>query len=212
MITVLGRKTSSNVQVVMWALDELGLSVERVDVGGHFGGTDTSEYRTMNPNGLVPVLKDDDHVMFESAAILRYLGAEYGDENFWPPNHKQRAKLDMIAEWTKTSVCPVLIYNVFWTLIRTPKQERDWDSFAMQVTKLGELMTIADYELKDKTYLNGTELSFADVMLGHVLYRYYTLDFERKDLPNLKTYYDRLVKRKAYSKHVMVDYSSLQVE
>ena len=106
----------------------------------------------------------------------------------------------------------MLIYNVFWTLIRTPKQERDWDSFAMQVTKLGELMTIADYELKDKTYLNGTELSFADVMLGHVLYRYYTLDFERKDLPNLKTYYDRLVKRKAYSKHVMVDYSSLQVE
>ncbi len=212
MITVLGRSTSSNVQLVMWALAELGLKVDRIDTGGHFGGTDTPEYRAMNPNGLVPVLKDSDHIMFESAAILRYLGAEYGDDTFWPKDNKQRGKLDVIAEWTKTSLCPVLIYNIFWTLIRTPRQERDWDNFATQVSKMADLMTIAEYELSGKAFLNGEKLSFADIMFGHILYRYYTLDFDRKDLTNLKAYYDRLCEREAYRDHVMVDYSSLQVD
>ena len=32
----------------------------------------------MNPNGLVPVIRDGDLVMFESCAILRYLGSRYG--------------------------------------------------------------------------------------------------------------------------------------
>lgn len=212
MITVFGRSTSSNVQLVMWALAELGLKVDRIDVGGKFGGTDTDEYRAMNPNSLVPVLKDGDHIMFESAAILRYLGAEYGDDTFWPKDNKQRGKLDVIAEWSKTSVCSVLIYNIFWTLIRTPSHERDWDNFAVQVSKMADLMTIAEHELEGKTYLSGDKLTFADIMFGHALYRYYTLEFDRKHLPNLKAYYDRLCQREAYREHVMVDYSSLQVE
>ncbi len=211
MITVLGRATSSNVQLVMWAIAELGLKVERQDMGGSYGGTDTPEYRAMNPNGLVPVFKDGEHVMFESAAILRYLGAQYGSEAFWPKDNKTRAKLDVIAEWTKTSLCNVLIYNIFWTLIRTPKAERDWDNFAVQVTKMGDLMTIAEHELKDKIFLGGDTLSFADIMFGHILFRYFTLDFDRLNLPNIQAYYDRLVEREAYRNHVMIDYSSLQV-
>ena len=53
MITVYGRATSSNVQLVMWAAAELGVEVERLDYGHVHGGTDTDEYRAMNPNGPV---------------------------------------------------------------------------------------------------------------------------------------------------------------
>ena len=73
-IQVWGRKTSSNVQTVMWAVAELGLEHERFDVGGAFGGTDTEEYLAMNPMGLVPAFKDGDLTLFESCAIVRYLG------------------------------------------------------------------------------------------------------------------------------------------
>ena len=58
MITVWGRATSVNVQAVMWALAELGIACERIDVGGAFGGLDTPEFRAMNPNGRIPVLRD----------------------------------------------------------------------------------------------------------------------------------------------------------
>ncbi len=211
MATIWGRATSSNVQLTMWAAAEVGLEVERIDVGGAFGGTDTPEYRAMNPNGLIPVLKDNELVLFESAAILRYLGAQYGDETFWPTDAKKRAPLDAWAEWTKTTLCPVLIYQVFWTLVRTPSAERDMEALSGQVAQLGELMSRIEGEFADKEYL-GSDLSFADIMFGHTLYRYYTLPFERPDLPNLAAYYERLKARPAYKEHVMVDYSPLQVE
>ena len=72
---LLGRANSSNVMKVIWLLEELGLPYQREDVGGAFGGTDTAEYRAMNPNGIVPTLVDDGFVLWESNAILRYLAA-----------------------------------------------------------------------------------------------------------------------------------------
>src|SRR5690606_32004944 len=44
MLTVYGRATSSNTQLVMWAIGELGLPCERLDYGGVFGRTRTPEY------------------------------------------------------------------------------------------------------------------------------------------------------------------------
>ncbi len=85
MLTIYGRATSSNVQLVMWAVGELGLAHERLDYGHVHGGIDTPEFRAMNPRGLVPVLRDGDLVVWESCAILRYLAARYGDGGaFWP--------------------------------------------------------------------------------------------------------------------------------
>jgi glutathione S-transferase len=96
MITVWGRATSVNVQAVMWTLAELGLAYERIDVGGAFGGNDTPEFLAMNPNGLVPVLRDGDDgpFLWESAAIIRYLGASHGGEQFWPASPARRATVD----------------------------------------------------------------------------------------------------------------------
>ena len=91
MITIWGRPTSSNVQTVMWALAELGLAHERLDWGGAFGGNDDPAYRAMNPNGLIPVMKDGETVLWESPVIVRYLGAAYGDAQFWPADPGTRA-------------------------------------------------------------------------------------------------------------------------
>jgi hypothetical protein len=54
MLTIWGRKTSVNVQKVMWAVAELNLAHERIDAGGTFGKLDTADYGALNPNRLVP--------------------------------------------------------------------------------------------------------------------------------------------------------------
>jgi glutathione S-transferase len=212
MIKVWGRATSSNVQVVMWAIGELGVAHERVDWGGKFGGNDDPAYRAMNPMGLVPTIKDGDVVMFESPAILRYLGARYGDANFWPSYPAKRGPLDMWAEWVKTSLAQPLVYQVFWQLIRTPAATRSQAVIDEGAAKLKGLTAIIDKRLGAGPYLNGEHLCFADVMLGHVLYRYYTLEFERGAHPNLDAYYKRLQQRPAYREHAMVSYESLRVK
>lgn len=213
MITVHGRKTSSNVQVVMWALAELGLDgdVARHDVGGAFGGTDTPDYRAKNPNGRIPVLEDDRVTLFESPAILRYLAARHGDGAFRPTDPALRAPLDMWAEWMKTSFCQSFATDIFWPLIRTRAADRDPAQIARGVASLKALAPMLDARIGAGPWLAGDSFSFADVMCGHILYRYYTVDFDRAETPQLRAYYDRLTGRPAYATHVMVSYESLRV-
>ena len=56
MLKIWGRKNSINVQKVMWAVGELGLAHERIDIGGPFGKNKEPPYLALNPNGLVPTL------------------------------------------------------------------------------------------------------------------------------------------------------------
>ncbi|MGH7154251.1 MAG: glutathione S-transferase, partial [Acetobacteraceae bacterium] len=90
-----GRSTSSNVMKVIWLLEELKLPYERIDVGGPFGKTDTPEYRAMNPTGLVPTLQEDDFILWESNAIMRYICNVYAPETpLWPRDPHTRANAD----------------------------------------------------------------------------------------------------------------------
>ena len=45
MLEIWGRKTSSNVQALMWCVGELGLAYRRHDVGHKYGGNDSPEFR-----------------------------------------------------------------------------------------------------------------------------------------------------------------------
>lgn len=212
MITVWGRATSSNVQIAMWALAELGLEAERIDLGGAFGGLDTPDYRAMNPNGRIPVLKDGELVLWESATILRYLGARYGSPAFWPADPGVRARLDMWAEWTKTTFAQAFNYGVFWQLVRTPSAERDMNQIAKNIEAVKPLARMLDTRIGAGPFMAGDDLSFADVMVGHQLYRYYTLDIDRAETPHLDAYYARLTARPAFAEHAMVSYEPLRVD
>lgn len=212
MITVWGRATSSNVQIVMWALAELGLACKRIDAGGSFGGTDTPTYIRMNPNRLVPTVQDGDLTLWESAAIVRYLGARYGDERFWPRDPAKRAPIDKWAEWSKTSFAPALLPGIFFHTVVLPQDKRDPKVLETAVQRIGMLAPMLDARLAESPYLGGEQLAFGDVIVGTLLYRYFTLPFDRVETPNLRAYYDRLADRPAYREHAMVSYESLRAK
>lgn len=212
MITVWGRATSSNVQSVTWTLGELGLEFDRRDVGGAFGGLDTPEYRAMNPNSKIPVLQDGDLTMYESNAIVRYLSSKYGNNDFWPENLADRARADMWLEWSKTTLAPVVNGGIFWTLVRTPMADRDPVKLAADIEMAGTLLEIVADQLGDNDYLLGNTLSAADIGIGHLLYRYMTLELDRPDVPAINRYYRRLSERPAYAEHAMVSYESMRIE
>jgi glutathione S-transferase len=210
MITVYGRATSSNVQAVMWGIAELGLACERLDYGHVYGGTDTPEFRAMNPNGLVPVLRDGELVLFESCAILRYLGSRYGRFPFWPEDPVARAPIDVWAEWGKTTLARDFTVPIFWGVIRTPPARRDPAALARALDVHERNLAILEAKLGDGPYVMGPDLTLADIVIGHVLYRYFTIEIPRIDRPGLAAYYARLTERPAYAEHVMVSYEPLR--
>lgn len=212
MIKVWGRKTSSNVQVVMWAIGELGLPYERTDLGHRYGGVDTPEFLAMNPNGTIPVLRDGDgEPLWESAAILRYLANRYGRAPYWPDDLAARTHIDKWAEWSKINFALNFSGPIFWQMVRTPPGRRDVSALKQAIAVLDRYLDIAEKQLASAPYLSGDAFTLADVQFGHLLYRYFDLEIERRERARLRAYYEQLVARPAYREHVMVPYDELRV-
>lgn len=211
-ITVWGRLSSSNVQVVLWCLDELGLDFKRIDAGFTYGVVDTPQYLGMNPNGTIPTLIDGESPpIFESGAILRFLAASYATEPFWPSDPVARAQIDKWAEWAKINIANLFTAPVFWQVVRTAPSRQDPEMIARNIAALTKYLKIAEARLAQDDYLAGDQFTLADIQMGHCLYRYFDIDIARADLPHLRRYYDRLCQRPAYAKYVMADYSELRV-
>ncbi len=176
MLKVWGRKTSSNVQAVMWSVGELGLAYERYDVGHRFGGLDTPEYLAMNPNATIPVVRDGDgEPLWESAAILRYLANRYGRAPYWPDDLAMRTQIDKWAEWSKINVALNFSGPIFWRVVRTPPRRRDANAIREAIRFLDFYLDIAEKQLTNGSYLCRDDFTPADVQFGHLLYRYFDL-------------------------------------
>lgn len=213
MIKIWGRASSSNVQALMWAVEELGLTYERYDAGFVYGGTDTPEFLGMNPNGTIPVLKNgNNEPIWETGAILRYLSAQYGDDAFWPSDLTARSQVDQWAEWAKINIATKFTVPIFWRVVRTAPSQRDSQAIQDGITTLVHFLEIAEQRLSKHHWLVSSKFSLADIQFGHVLYRYFDIDIERPNLPNLQDYYSRLCERHAFLEHVVIPYDELRVE
>lgn len=212
MIKVWGRASSSNVQALMWAIEELGLPYERQDVGFIYGGNDTPAFLAMNPNGTVPVIQDEENTpIWETGAILRYLADKYGSSEFWPKDAEGRAAVDKWAEWAKINVALKFTAPIFWRVVRTAPSKRDPHAIQQAVSTLNSFLATAEVQLSTQPFLASSSFSLADIQFGHLLYRYFDIDIERASFPNIEGYYGRLSKRAPFTNHVAISYDELRV-
>lgn len=209
MIEIYGRKNSSSVQLVMWAVNELGLEHKRHDFGHGHASTQTDDYLQMNPMGRVPVLIDGGLTMFESAAILRYLAAKYGSDAFWPSDPAQRASLDTWAEWGKGTFTEAVL-EIFVYDVRLDPETRDPRVLQAATERLTPLAKMLNDRIKGGAWIGGDNFTFADIACGHILHRYHSLDWPRPKLDDLESYYERLQTRPAYREHAMICYEALR--
>jgi glutathione S-transferase len=210
MLTVWGRRSSFNLQKVMWLVGELGVEHRHIPAGGQFGGLDSPEFRAMNPVGRVPVINDNGTIVWESHAILRYLAARYGQGKFWSDDLAERSQVDRWMDWSQTTLQPDFLIGVFWGLYRTPEPQRNWPAIRDKITRCARHFQLLDEMLRDRKFLCGNFLTLADIPPGTAVYRYFELDIERPSVPNVETWYRRLQARSSYREHVMVPFSELR--
>lgn len=210
MLTVFGRATSSNVQALLWGMEELGLEYRRVDCGEVYGGLEEPAFLAMNPHGRIPVLQlEDGRALFETGAILRYLAGQHGAETFWPSDPLARAQVDMWAEWAKYEVAAAFTGPVFWRSVRTRPEARDLAAIA-RATAAFEAALERGLRQAGDGFLCGAALTLADIQFGHVLYRYVHAGLAQRAVPGIAEYYARLTARPGFRKAVMVSYAPLR--
>src|ERR1044072_4882953 len=156
-----GRDTSSNVQKAMWAVGELKLPCERIDVGGTYGKTKDPFYLAMNPNSLVPTLEEDDgFTLWESNSVVRYLSGKHGGV-LEPKDAKTRARAHQWMDWQLSVIGPA-ITPVFWGLIRTTPEKRDHAAIDAGKTKTTAAAQSMDEQLGKTAFIAGHPLSYGD--------------------------------------------------
>ena len=210
MLKVWGRRSSFNVQKVLWLVAELQLPHEHIPAGGSFGRLNGPAFRRLNPHGRVPVLQDGDLAVWESHAILRYLAARYGGERFWPSDPADRARIEGWMDWSQTALQPDFLMGVFWGYYRTPEARRDRPAIERSLRLCAEHFRLLDGVLATQDFLAGDHLSLADIPSGMSLYRYFELDIDRPPLPHVEAWYQRLRLRPAYRTHVMIPFEELR--
>jgi len=202
MLRIWGRSTSMNVQKAMWAVGELGLPHERIDIGGPYGKNNEPAYLAMNPNGLVPTLEEDGFLLWESNSIVRYLAGKYGAGTLEPSDPQLRASAGRWMDW-QLSVCAPAIHGLFWGLIRTPPEKRDQKEIDLSRERTTAAMTILDAQLAKTRFVATDTFSMGDIPVGVIAYRYRRLVPARSGLDNLERWYLELERRPAFKKHVL---------
>jgi glutathione S-transferase len=210
MLQVWGRRSSFNVQKVMWLIGELEIAHQHIPAGGEFGVIDSVTFLAMNPHGRVPVIQDiDGTTVWESHSILRFLAARYGQTTFWSEHASRRAVSDSWMDWCQTTLQPAFLTGIFWGFYRTPEAQRNAASIDKNLSLCAEYFQRLDRVLSAQDFIAGHLISLADIALGTHLYRYFALDIPRPEIPHVQAWYERLQQRPAFKEHVMVPFEEL---
>lgn len=149
------------------------LPVEEVVLDFYKGEHTSEPYISFNPNGLVPTLVDDDFVLTESSAIMKYLADKF-DLGLYPKGLKEGAKVNELMDWFNTGFYRDYAYNVVYPQIY-PHHKRQNDEAQQRTIEWGKgqtakwLKVLNDHWLGGgNRYLVGDAMTIADIF-GHAL-------------------------------------------
>lgn len=202
MLEIWGRPYSSNVIPVIWTANECAVNYKLKLAGGSFGQIDSDEFAQLNPNRLIPVIRDGEFPLWESHVIVRYLCSQYAAGTLYPDDLQQRAVADQWMEWSGTRAFPPVI-QLFFATVRTEPDARDPAKIKAHADEAASVLAILEAHLSTRAYVAGSEFTMGDIPLGAVVYRYFNVDADRPDFPNIQMWYQRLCERAAYQQHVM---------
>jgi glutathione S-transferase len=186
----------------MWAVGEIGLPHERIDIGGPFGKNRETEYLKKNPNGLVPTLEEEDgFLLWESNSIVRYLAAKHRSAVLEPADLRVRGRANAWMDW-QLSVLGPAIFACFWVLIRTPAEKRDYVAIEESKKKTTAAVAILDEQLAKTAYLAGDAFSYGDIPPAVMCNRYRQLVPERPAFPHFERWYAAIAARPAFRDQV----------
>ncbi|QKM65523.1 glutathione S-transferase [Polynucleobacter tropicus] len=175
MMRLWGRKSSINVQKVLWCLAELGLKegvdFERIDAGLQFGKVRTPEFLKLNPNGLVPTLEDKGLVLWESNTIMRYLASQYKQNNRFPTDVASQYSSEKWMDWQVGTLWPVL-RPAFIGLTRVPASEQNHELILKSYQETNQLFEVLDQALASQAFCSGEKFYLGDIVLSLCVHRW----------------------------------------
>ena len=198
-IKIYGRLSSANVQKINWFCEYANINVINLNYGGIHGKTQTTEFKVMNPNSRVPVLDDDNFILYESNAILRYLSKKF--DILVEEQKEISAKIDQWIDWgsfTFASPCSLLTAHK----LSLPHDQRDELIADKAKNDIFSLLNILNFHLAKKDFIVDEKFSLADIPLGIWCHRCVNLEISFDNFPNINNWYIKLKKMNSFQNTV----------
>lgn len=153
----------------LWALEEVGVQSEYVEIDLKGGEAREPKFLEINPAGKVPVLDDDGTIITESAAICMHLAERYPQSRLMPP----AGTMERTQCYRWTSYVLTELDAPLWTIAKhrfaLPRERRVPGVIETASWEFRTAVKILDAELGNRPYLVGDCLTVADIVAGHTL-------------------------------------------
>jgi glutathione S-transferase len=201
MIKIYGRANSINVRKVLWMAEELGLPYTREDWGRGYRPLTDPEFLKLNPFSLVPVIDDDGFLLRESNTIVRYLATKHGRADLYPTDLRTRAEAESWMDWAGTDLANAVRPVFFGLVVKAPgfTEPKQLDTAIAELARF--MRGLEQHLASGRPYVAGSSFTVGDIPVGMTVNRWFSLEFKKPDLPELKAYYERLSTRPAYRAH-----------
>lgn len=196
-VILCGRRSSPNVQKVLWALAEFQLKHEVIEVGGRFGRLQEPAYKQLNPNGRVPVLVDGEFAIWESNAILRHLARRFAGHPLAPNDLISSARIDMAHDLVLSSLWPPIRDAMHYLQAKEMGPSLEITTEVQKRTD-GVLASV-DALLAERPYMAGKVFTIADIPLGVAMSRYVWLGGRFGSYRHLTRWYHDVAPRPAFA-------------
>lgn len=182
---------------IAFLLEELGVPWEKVTLDFAQREHKAPDYLAINPNGVVPALKDGDTVLFESVAIALHLADRFAEKRLAPPpDSPLRGRYLSWMVWSMTTLEPP-IGAVYLERLK-PAEQQSVAATAAAMEQFRNSARVLEGELTGP-YLLGDSLSAADVMVGCVL-AFADMLGMLEGHPRLRDYVGRITARPAFGR------------
>jgi GST-like protein len=179
-------------------LEETGLpyTVKPVNIGR--GEQFAPEFLAISPNNRMPALVDHAPAdggaplaMFESGAILQYLGNKTGQ--FYPQDVRARAEVDSWLMWQMGGLGPMMGQANHFALYA---KEKIPYAITRYMDEVARLFGVMERRLADRDYLAGS-YSIADMAAWSWAVAYERLGLDGAPYPRVRAWIDRVGAREA---------------
>jgi len=199
MLQILGKASSINVRKVLWTCAELDLEFTREDWGSGFRATSTPAFLALNPNAMVPVIRDGDFTLWESNTIIRYLANRENAANLYPTAAFARARVDQWMDWQATDLNKSWTY-AFLALTRRLPGYQDPEQIAQSSTAWARHMAIIEGQLeRTGSFIAGASFTLADIPIGLSVNRWLETPLAHEGFPATLAYMERMGKRPGFA-------------
>jgi len=143
------------------ALSCLGIQYERINVDVFKGEQNSPQFAALNPNKKIPVLVDEDFIMWESNALLFYIGKKYSPNPLCPEDPRAHG---LVAQWLffgKTMIDPNLAIARYLTRFVSPEMQDPQELAKYRAHGMLALKILDDHLLENE-FLAG-DYSIADI-------------------------------------------------